>query len=455
MVTTTKQQASGLIEKVGGVGSLALEPSAESAWIEVIHKMDEVYADLVGYQVELEEKNDALEEAHQFIQSVQSAMTDVLIVCDTQGIIQEVNKALLELTGKKPDALIGRSVRDLLTDDSQKLMVGFSEQKLCDKIVDCEVNIIDKNDTAAPLAVNCSSRYDRDGKLVGVVLIGRPVGELRRAFDELNKAHEELKQMQQQLVHSEKMASLGRLVAGVAHELNNPISFVFGNMHALKRYGDRMTRYIRTIDEVCEVQRLKDLRDELKIDRILDDIGSLINGSLEGAERVSDIVKDLKSYSGSQKEEPSCFDLGEVTRTAADWVIKTARTKPPVKFSMPDQLMVTARKGHVHQIIVNLIQNAVDALEDQASGQLMVSCGEDDDALWVEVRDTGPGIPEADLLRIFDPFYTTKQVGKGTGLGLYVSYDLAAEQGGKLEAENHPDGGAVFRLSLPVPADND
>lgn len=440
-----------LIERLGVSETLALDGPTEEAWIDVIQKMDSVYADLVRYQVELEEKNSALEEAQQFIGSVLSAITDVLIVCDIRGRIQQVNRALVELTGRNETELIGTSFEALFSPESLPMVSEFPDKlRSSDRIVDCEINMIDKQGEPAMLAMNCSPRYDHSGRLQGMVLVGRPVGELRRAYAELEQAHKDLKHTQHQLVHSEKMASLGRLVAGVAHELNNPISFVFGNMHALKSYSGRLTRYLAAMDKGEDAASVQALRDELKIDRIIGDIDSLIDGTLEGAERVSDIVQDLRRFSGSQQETASCFDLAQVIRTAVDWVLKASRRKPEVVFDLPDELTINGRKGHVHQILVNLVQNAVDVMEDQSNAQLDVSCGLSDEQAIIRIRDHGPGIPEEQFGHIFDPFFTTKQVGKGTGLGLYISYDLATNQGGSLKAENHPQGGAEFILSIPL-----
>lgn len=444
---------SSLIDKAGVTDKLTLGSSTESAWIEVIQKMDEVYADLVRYQIELESKNAALEEAQQFIRSVLASMTDILIVCDTGGRIEQVNSALETLTGHSAEELLHQRVETLFMPESKPMVEQFPEKLTSGSVVDCEVNLCDINGEATPLAMNCSPRHDHEGRLLGMVIIGRPVGELRRAYDELNSAHHELKQTQQQLIHSEKMASLGRLVAGVAHELNNPISFVFGNMHALKRYGNHITLYLGAIDDGMEKEALQSLRNELKIDRILSDLGSLIDGTMEGAERVSDIVQDLRRYSNNRQEEPQPFDVADVIQTAASWVFKVVRNRPQVSYTLPDKLVIEGRKGHVHQILVNLVQNAVDVMEGMDEARLELGCEVDERQVRITVRDNGPGIPEEALSHVFDPFYTSKPVGKGTGLGLYISYGMATDLGGQLCAANHPEGGALFTLTLPREGD--
>lgn len=438
-----------LLTNASVASALQLSPSGEEAWIEVIQKMDAVYAELVDHQVELERKNAALEEAQQFIDGVLSAMTDVLIVCDRNGRIERGNAALERLTGRKGEEIAGAQLMSLFASASpsaegflDKLMRGIS-------VADHEVALLGPKGQPVPLSLNCSERLDHKGVVAGFVLIGRPVGELRRAYESLNSAHRELHQAQQQLVVSEKMAALGRLVAGVAHELNNPISFVFGNMHALKRYGERLTAYLQAIDRGERPEALQELRRKLKIDRVLADIEPLVEGTLEGAERVSDIVQDLRRFSSTQSEPAENFDITKVVRTAVSWVMKAARNKPDVVFDMPDVFEIAGRKGPVHQIIVNLVQNAADVTAGIAEPRLDISLVPSQAGVTIDVHDNGSGIPADTMPRIFDPFFTTKPIGEGTGLGLYVSYGLAEELGGKLEARNHPGGGAVFSLHLP------
>ncbi len=442
--------AGSLLARAGVDDVLALSPDTESAWVEVIQKMDEVYADLVGYQVELEQKNSELEEAHQFIRGVLASMTDVLLVVDARGRIRKVNKALKQLTGRESTQLLDSPVEHLFSEASRGRVRGFPEQIRAGAIVDCEVDLVGADGDAAPLAMNCTPLYDHKGRLGGMVLIGRPVGELRRTYTELQRTHGALKETQRQLVHSEKMVSLGRLVAGVAHELNNPISFVFGNVHTLKRYGERIAAYVAELERRLGAESCRPLRRELKIDRVFDDLDPLIDGTLEGAERVSGIVKDLRRFSSSQSEAAVDMDLAEVATAISQWVLKSVSSAPEVRYEFEAGLGVRAVKGRVYQILVNLIQNALDALSGCEAPRLVIAGGRRRDSCWVSVRDNGAGVPEDRLGRVFDPFFTTKPVGKGTGLGLYIGYNLAADQGGRLEVANHSDGGAVFTLTLPA-----
>lgn len=421
---------------------------AEDAWIEVIQKMDSVYADLVRHQVELEEKNAALESAKQFIDSVLSSMTDVLLVCDTRGRIQQVNRAFEHLSGKLAESCLGLTLDQVFPDNS--VLNAFSELPRGDALNDLEVSMCDAGGGELTLALNCSPRYDHDGAVVGMVLIGRPIGELRRAYRELNAAHEELQQTQQQLVQSEKMASLGRLVAGVAHELNNPISFVFANMHAMKRYSTRINQFLQAFCERQSASELQQLFDDLRLEKILHDMAPLIDGTLEGAERVSVIVQDLRRYSGGQKEQPVTFDLCSTVRKATEWVCKAGRKKPRIDDQLPEQCLLHSSKGKVHQILVNLIQNALDSMQDAEDPVLTLKLETRERVVAVTVMDTGTGIADDHLAKIFDPFFTSKPVGQGTGLGLYISYGQAQELGGDLQAENINPLGAQFTLTLPL-----
>ena len=426
----------------------------DGVWLDVIRKMDEVYNDLLQYEVALEEKNAKLEDTQQFISSVLTSMSDLLIVCNRAGVIESVNEALASLLGADPQAMPGRTVFELFADEESREHAGRIFASHGDQpVVDCEMQLKAANGSAIPVSLNCTPRYNGVCKMLGLVITGRPVGELRRAYQALRRAHEDLKTTQQQLVHSEKMASLGRLVAGVAHELNNPISFVYGNAVAMKRYSERLGRYLAAVHAGMPLAEREGLRHELRIDRLLDDLPSLIEGTVEGAERTRDIVDALKRFSATDRDERRLFDLAEVVERAVQWVAKAVGGQFEVRLDLPPNLQVAGSPGQLQQVVMNLVQNAADATEKSRERRLDVSGRCDDGRLVIEFRDSGPGIAAENLGRIFDPFFTTKPVGRGTGLGLAISYGIVERHGGRLSAANHPKGGALFRLELPLAGD--
>ncbi len=433
---------------------------SDAAWVEVIQRMDAIYADLVNSQVVLEEKNSELEQAQQFIESVLSSMHDVLVVTDIDGNIQRANLTLEKLTGKNGAELVGKPLNILFSKTAVLQVDKFIEKIRSGNLVEIEIDMLNANNEAIPMAVTCNAHYDYEGKLLGSVLTGRPLDEIRQAYRELKETHEALKATQQKLIQSEKMASLGRLVAGVAHELNNPISFVFGNMYALQSYEKSFLQYLEAVHQNISIEERDKLREKLKIDRILDDIKPLIEGSLEGSERVKTIVQELRRFSTPKINAVECFNLVDLVKSAIHWVTHSALVKPKIITRLPDKLYITANEGYIHQILINLLQNALDAVEECSTPtiEISMSIGEKkghkngkDRVINITCRDNGVGISEENLLSIFDPFFTTKPVGKGTGLGLYISYELATEQcNGSLQGENHPDGGAIFTLILPI-----
>lgn len=430
-----------------------LPPGGEQAWIEVIQKMDEVYNDLLQYEVALEEKNAALEASHQFIESVLASMSDILMVCDRHGRIEEVNASLCHIAGKKPDDLVKTPVFDLFADDLERarardIFARFGQ----DGVHDCEFFLRAGDGATVPVSMNCTPRLSQTGKLMGMVVTGRPVGELRRAYSALRQAHDDLKRTQGQLLHAEKMVSLGRLVAGVAHELNNPISFVLGNVLSLQRYAGRLGAYLAAVDQspLASDPVLAAVRDDLRIGRIMADMPHLIDGMIEGAERTRDIVDALKRFSAVDKMSPEQVSINEVIERSVRWVTQSAAARFAVNLEIPPKLTCLGSSGQLQQVVMNLIQNASDATAGQSHGRLSVRGEVSDGMLALRFTDNGSGIAEENLGRLFEPFFTTKPVGQGTGLGLSISYGIVERHGGKLSAANSPAGGAEFLLTLPV-----
>ena len=447
MSTTVPPANSPLAAVTDGLG--------EQAWIEVIQKMDEVYNDLLQYEVALEEKNAALEDSHQFIESVLASMSDIVIVCDRNGNIEEVNPSLCHFAGKSNEDLAHTPLFELFADDAERnkareVFARFGREG----VHDCEFFLRAGDGSTVPVSMNCTPRVSQTGKLMGMVVTGRPVGELRRAYHALRQAHDDLKRTQSQLLHAEKMVSLGRLVAGVAHELNNPISFVLGNVLSLKRYSARLESYLAAVHSgpLADDARLGDMRQTLRIDRILADMPKLIDGMIEGAERTRDIVDALKRFSAVDKMTPERVSLNEVVERSVRWVVQSASSKFAVDVDLPPDLHCPGSSGQLQQVVMNLIQNACDATAAQPTASLRIDGRRDGERVVLRFVDNGPGIADEFLGRLFEPFFTTKPVGQGTGLGLSISYGIVDRHGGRLSAANLPDGGAEFTLALPVEA---
>lgn len=429
---------------------MALDSFSEDVWVEVLKTVDQTYKELVEHQVELEKRNAELEGMRTFLTSVLGAMNDVLIVSGPEGQVLEVNDAFERTTGRRKRDVLGTLIQDLF-DPSERDAIrrDFAALQAGQTVPHAERQARTA-EGSTPLDLSITARMDSRGRLIGAVTLGRPVGELRRAYREMQQSHRALQEAQSQLVHSEKLASLGRLLAGVAHELNNPISFVYGNAHALERYTAKFEAYFKEVEDGASRAELVALRKELKLDRAVRQMRSAVSGALEGAERVRDIVESLRRLSADGTGQVEVFDLVETTRTAALWVIKGRASEVPVTFDTPDAVWVLGRPGHIQQVVMNLIQNAIDALSDTADPAIMVKARSADGRGILEVADNGPGIPEDVRLRVFDPFFTTKPVGKGTGLGLSISYKIVGENAGTLSVENNEGAGAVFRMTLPA-----
>jgi two-component system sensor histidine kinase HupT/HoxJ len=452
-MTSTAKPMSTTVPPAEPAGDSPLPPGGEQAWIEVIQKMDEVYNDLLQYEVALEEKNAALEESHQFIESVLASMSDILIVCDRNGGIEEVNASLQHFSGKAASELEKTPVFDLFADDVERAKARdvFTRYGR-EGVHDCEFFLRAGDGSTVPVSMNCTPRLSQTGKLMGMVVTGRPVGELRRAYSALRQAHDDLKRTQSQLLHAEKMVSLGRLVAGVAHELNNPISFVLGNVLSLRRYENRLESYLNAVHATAAADdpALAAMREELRIDRVLADMPHLIDGMIEGAERTRDIVDALKRFSAVDKTTPEQVNLNEVVERSVRWVVQSAAANLDVEVDLPAGLHCSGSSGQLQQVVMNLVQNACDAVANRPNARLKIGgCVENGMAI-LRFADNGPGIPEAHLSRLFEPFFTTKPVGQGTGLGLSISYGIVERHGGKLSAGNLAGGGAEFVLALPV-----
>jgi two-component system sensor histidine kinase HupT/HoxJ len=420
----------------------------EDAWVDVLDAVDKTYSELVSYQEQLEARNAELMQLRSFLSSVMASISDFLVVTGRDRRITDASASFCTAVGLEIDQLIGREIGDFLDDGHRDLLLATINRTFSLKSgATVEADLVTTEGTD-PVEFKIAPRLDRRRRVTGVVLTGRTLGALRRAFSELEQSHEDLKQAQGQLVRNEKLASLGRLLAGVAHELNNPISFVYANTHALEKYLDRFETYFEQVQAGASRSDLIALRQELKLDRDLKNLRTAIEGARDGSERVRSIVEELRRLSADGSGEFTSFDLTETARIASNWVKRGTKSNLTVNLTGEAVCMAHGRPGHIQQVIMNLVQNAADAMTEIPDPMVELNLAYENGRAVLTVTDNGPGIPEDIRATIFDPFFTTKQVGEGTGLGLSISHKIAEEHGGQLALLPDQATGASFRLVL-------
>ena len=281
--------------------------------------------------------------------------------------------------------------------------------------------------------------------------------ELLTRYRELTELNLRLHDTQQQLIQAEKMASIGQLAAGVAHEINNPIAYVTSNIRSLKGY---MADLLRVLD-ACVAQAdalppadrsaIDALKRSVDFDFLREDIVQLIGESEAGTERVRKIVQDLRDFSRSDSgEDWQTADLHVGLDSTLNIASNEIKYKADVVREYGDIPLVECLPSQLNQVFMNLFVNAAQAMPAERRGTIRVRTGARDDEVWIEIEDDAGGIPPEIVDRIFDPFFTTKPVGKGTGLGLPLSQGIVHRHGGRLTLNNRPGTGCTFRVVLPI-----
>ena len=254
---------------------------------------------------------------------------------------------------------------------------------------------------------------------------------------------------QRQLYQSEKLASVGQLAAGVAHEINNPIGFIMSNLGTAQLYVQRMADFGQQLHAEADVHAIVTAWQECKMKAMLDDFSSLLQESAEGAGRVARIVADLKAFSNVDRETEEIVDLNSVVQAVCNVAAAQFRQQASISLDLGALPMLRCRPGHLGQVILNMLRNAAQAMSDRP-GEISIATRARENEITVGIRDTGAGIPESDLPRIFEPFFTTREIGQGTGLGLTVSHDIVQAHGGRITVDSRVGVGTTFTIHLPA-----
>ena len=292
--------------------------------------------------------------------------------------------------------------------------------------------------------------------------------EMRRLNDvltcanrELQEANNKLRANQAQLVHSEKMASLGQLAAGIAHEINNPVGFVKSNLGMLSDYVGIFKDLLRDYDDLAAqvrqgamngeatiLERIDRVAQDENLEFVLKDVDSLLAESLTGAERVREIAQSLKSFARLDEAEMQYADLNEGLQATLRMIWNELKYHCTVHEDLEPLPPILCFPGQLNQVFMNVLMNASQAIHEQ--GEIVIETRALDDEVLVRISDTGEGIAEKHIAELFNPFFTTKPIGEGTGLGLSVSYGIIQKHHGRIEVESELGVGTTFSIYLPI-----
>lgn len=364
---------------------------------------------------------------------------------EAKAVLKNVNFAFISVVG----AVVVLLILTILVTSSWVLKPLYDLVEALQSFESQEqaVTIPVKNDTEIGLLTESFNEMSKK--------IWQARSDLRKKITELEAANKELKDTQTKLVHSAKMVSLGQLVAGVAHELNNPIGFIYSNMTHLKEYSERLIE----IAEVAEKDppKLPVLKEEYEFDYIVKDLPKLVASCQDGARRTRDIVLGLRNFSRLEEAKLQEIDVHQSLDTTLNLLQGEIKNRIEIHRQYEPTPLIHCYASQINQVFMNILSNAVQAIE--GSGHIWISTtalkdykGSKDRRGWVQVsiQDSGKGMSNETLEKIFDPFFTTKGVGQGTGLGLSISYGIIQNHGGEIQARSEVGVGTEFIVIIPV-----
>ncbi len=403
-----------------------------------------------------------IEQAKKEWEQTVDSINDIIILINRGDIILRANKKLSDITNLPFNDLLGRKWQDVLREN------GFTHT-----IHEAgEINFY--HPTGRHFNYNIYSRTSGGATLQTSVIILQDITELIQLTKELEssmsmleqrnhqlqKAYSDLKAAQSQILQQEKMASIGQLAAGVAHEINNPTGFVMSNLNTLSKYIGRIKEFVSFQTEMLlslskdfnnsseYLNRLNEKRKATKYDYVVSDIDNLISESIEGTERIKKIVQDLKSFSRVDEAEYKQADINAGIESTMNIIWNEMKYKAKVIKEYGDIPRTKCNPGQLNQVFMNILINAAQAIDKQ--GKIYIKTWHEDGSIYMSVSDTGCGIEEDKINKIFEPFFTTKEVGQGTGLGLSIAYDIIRKHNGDIWVDSKPGAGTTFTIKIPV-----
>lgn len=398
------------------------------------------------------------------IQNLNSA----LLVVDAEGRIVTANTTAEEILAAESGGLVGRCVWDWLADETpEQSVIGRTlGEGLRFKGQETKLRLDDGS--LLPIGISCSPLVVEpggEGELEGRAAVA--------IFQDLS----EVKRLQRQVLQTEKMASIGQLAAGVAHEINNPMGFIHANLFQMTEYLGDLRQAWERVDDLQKAilnatgeaegldavraasESLAAVTQDLGLDFVQADFAKAVRESQDGAERIRHIVKDLRDFSHQGSDECSEADVNLCLDSTASIAWTMMKHSVVLDKEYCDLPPIRCYPSQLKQVFMNLLVNAYQAIEeklgDSGMGRIELRSQREGDGVAISIRDTGTGIPARDQARIFDPFFTTKDVGAGTGLGLATSYNIVRRHGGRIDVTSEPGEGATFKVWLPLSGPED
>lgn len=401
---------------------------------------------------------------------------DMTMLITPEGRLLDINNAgvqLLEYASKKE--LLEISDVEHIYHNPKNLQNWLSLMKKQGFVKEFEATLLTKNGgLIAALQTSCLIKDNRDNTVAYASIIRDVTKTIKNKMQvhkmnvDLIDSLSNLRRTQPKLVQQEKLASIGQLAAGIAHELNNPVGFISSNFTSLESYISVIKKYITKFDNLTAIvdrgeitrakeiaQVLKTFRKDQKLDYIFTDIGDLVKESMEGILRITEIVRSLRNFSRIDNESDiEQYDINEALENTLIVAKNEIKYVADIEKNFSEIPLIECVGGEINQVLLNIIVNAAQSIKSQnrkEKGLIKIDTFSKDEYVVCKVTDDGPGIPKEIIDKIFDPFFTTKEAGKGTGLGLNISYDIIINKHrGDLYAESTVGKGTTFTLKLPV-----
>ena len=396
-----------------------------------------------------------------------------IIFCDRDGVVRLFNVGAERLLGHVADEVVDAGqLADFHLPEELRAATGGEGAAGVARLLELaargalparEWTYVTRQGAQRPVNLSFSAVRDAEERVTGLMCAAMDISGLKAAQTALQEKTaaqaallEELQQTQQQLLQSEKMASLGQLAAGVAHEINNPIGFVNSNLGTLGNYAEQLLRLV-TVYEQTEpllagapeaLAALHAARQEADLAYLREDMIALVRESQHGLDRVKKIVQDLKAFSHAGQTEWAWAQVHEGIESTLNVVANELKYKATVERRYGDLPPIRCVLSQLNQVFMNLLVNAAQAMD--TPGTITITTRREGGDVLISVADTGKGIASEHRKKIFDPFFTTKPVGSGTGLGLYLAFGIVRKHGGDIQVESEPGRGTTFTLRLPI-----